>query len=81
MTDIVPPQQAAQARRFRALVSAYESNRDLVLMGAYRAGADALLDRGIALAPALSAFMSQEMAECVPLPAAAQQLAALIGHE
>jgi flagellum-specific ATP synthase len=81
MTDIVPSQQAMQARRFRALVSAYESNRDLVLMGAYRAGADPLLDRGIALAPALSAFMAQEMGECVPLPAAAAQLAALIGHE
>jgi flagellum-specific ATP synthase len=38
MTDIVAPEHAGLARGFRALCSAYESNRDLVLMGAYRAG-------------------------------------------
>ncbi|BBC72152.1 ATP synthase [Altererythrobacter sp. B11] len=81
MNDIVPPRQALLARRFRALISSYESNRDLVLMGAYRPGADAVLDRGIALAPQLSAFLSQEVGEHVSLDQALQQLDGLIGDD
>lgn len=81
MNDIVPPQQVQLARKFRALVSSYESNRDLVLMGAYRPGADAVLDRGIALAPQLSAFISQNVGEHVSLGQALEQLHGLIGDE
>jgi flagellum-specific ATP synthase len=79
MNDIVPGEHAVAARRFRALMSSYESNRDLVLMGAYRPGADPLLDRGIALQPQLVRFLSQELGEHVPLDLAADQLAELLG--
>jgi flagellum-specific ATP synthase len=79
MSDVATPEQSAVARRFRALVSGYESNRDLVLMGAYRAGADAIIDRGIALQPQISAFLSQACGEHVSLPAAMEQLGQLIG--
>jgi flagellum-specific ATP synthase len=79
MNDIVPPGHTMAARRFRALMSSYESNRDLVLMGAYRPGADPMLDRGIALQPQLVRFLSQELGEHVPLEVAAAQLAELIG--
>lgn len=81
MNDIVPAEQARAARRFRALVSAYESNRDLVLMGAYRPGADATLDQGIALQPQLAAFLSQDAGERVPLDLAGTQLAQLVSDE
>ena len=80
MNDIVPCEHALLARRFRALVSSYESNRDLVLMGAYRPGADPVLDRGIAMQPQLSSFMAQEVGELVPLDQASAELAQLIGH-
>ena len=78
MTDIVPPEHARAARRFRALTAAYEANRDLVLMGAYRAGADAELDRAIAMHPQLVAFLTQEAGEIVSLPAAQTALTALM---
>ena len=42
MNDIVSPDLQRLAREFRALSASYEANRDLVLMGAYRAGADML---------------------------------------
>lgn len=79
MSDVAPPEQLALARRFRALVSAYEANRDLVLMGAYRNGADPLVDRGIALQPQISAFLSQADGEHVSLSQSQDQLRGLIG--
>jgi flagellum-specific ATP synthase len=81
MSDVVPREHSAFARRFRALVSSYESNRDLVLMGAYRAGADPVIDRAIALQPQIARFLSQDPEEKVPLTLAGQQLAELIGHD
>src|SRR5690606_3657468 len=70
MIGIVPPRHAELARRVRALITAYESNRDLVLMGAYRPGADAMVDRAIAMHESLSQFLSQRTGERVPLEGA-----------
>ncbi|MFC4254888.1 FliI/YscN family ATPase [Altererythrobacter xixiisoli] len=81
MNDIVPRDQALCARQFRALLSSYESNRDLVLMGAYRPGVDHLLDRGINLHPQLVQFLTQEAGEFVSLEAARDMLGRLIGHD
>ena len=78
MADIVPAPHQDAARAFRALVAAYEENRDLVLMGAYRSGADPQLDRAIAMHPALSSFMNQPRGECVPLGDSVAQLSALM---
>lgn len=60
MDDLVPPGVAAAARRLRALVAARESGRDLVMMGAYRAGGDPLLDAALALSQPIDAFLTQE---------------------
>lgn len=81
MSDVVSPQQSALARRLRALVSAYESNSDLFLMGAYRAGADPLIDRGIALHPQIAEFLKQDTAERVGLDQAMTELHMLIGND
>jgi flagellum-specific ATP synthase len=81
MNDIVDPAHARLARRFRALVATYEANRDLVLMGAYRQGTDAQLDRAIAMHDRMTAFLAQAQAEIVPLSASIDQLGGLLGHE
>ncbi len=81
MNDIVSDEHQHRARHFRALVATYEANRDLVLMGAYRAGADLQLDRAIAMHEALSGFLAQDARVCVSMADSAAQLAALIGHE
>ena len=80
MDQIVSPEHAALAREFRGLVATYEANRDLVLMGAYRPGADPLLDRAIAMHGALSTFLAQRAHDVVPLSASTAELAGLLGH-
>jgi flagellum-specific ATP synthase len=78
MNDIVAPAHQVNARAFRALIANYEANRDLVLMGAYRAGADPQLDRAITMHGALTAFLSQPQREIVPLEASVAALAELL---
>lgn len=79
MNDIAPREQVAAARRLRALIAAHEDSRDLVLMGAYRAGADPLVDRAIALHPQISAFLSQPTDEQVSVSEARSALEGLLG--
>ena len=78
MNDIVPAGHQRLAREFRALSASYEANRDLVLMGAYRAGADPQLDRAIAMHERLGAFLGQSVGEVVGLEDSADQLATLL---
>jgi flagellum-specific ATP synthase len=79
MNDIVGPQHQQLAREFRALIASYEANRDLVLMGAYRAGADPQLDRAIVMHDLLTAFLCQAGGEIIDLDTSGAQLAALLG--
>lgn len=79
MNDITAPEHQRAARTFRALVASYEANRDLVLMGAYRSGADPQLDRAIAMHDALTGFISQPQREVVPMTASVAALTQLIG--
>jgi len=65
MPDIVDAQQLSAATRFRQLWSAYEQNRDLLLMGAYAAGNDALLDGAIAAHPHMLEYLSQPIEQSV----------------
>ena len=78
MDDVVSPAHARLAREFRSLTATYEANRDLVLMGAYRAGADPQLDRAIAMHGALSDFLRQEARSTVGLDASIAALTALL---
>jgi flagellum-specific ATP synthase len=79
MNDITAPDHQQAARTFRALVASYEANRDLVLMGAYRSGADPQLDRAITMHDALSGFISQPQRQIVPMAEASAALIQLIG--
>jgi type III secretion protein N (ATPase) len=69
------PHRAAAAR-VRRLLAAHERARDLILMGAYRAGADPEVDRAVAAMPAIEAFL-RDAAE--PPTAFEATLAALEG--
>ena len=59
MADIAPTEQMRAAARYRRLWSAFEENRDLILMGAYSAGGDPLIDEAIARRPDLLGFLKQ----------------------
>ena len=76
MSDIVGPDHAAAAAALRRLWSAFEENRDLILMGAYAAGNDPLIDEAILRRPELLAFLSQAPAERAEF---AESVADLIG--
>ena len=81
MNDIVPPAHVVAARKFRALNAVYEENRDLVLMGAYRPGQDATLDKAIAMHEPMSRFLGQELGEHVTLFEAVGQLQELMADD
>ena len=76
MTDIVAPEHAAAAAALRRLWSAFEENRDLILMGAYAPGNDPLIDEAIVRRPELLDFLTQAPAERA---AFAESVAGLVG--
>lgn len=59
MADTVDPEHRSAAMRFRQLWSAYEENRDLILMGAYAPGSDPLLDEAVARQSEMRGFVAQ----------------------
>ena len=74
MDGLVSCEHRDAARRFRSLVAAHAANRDLVLMGAYRQGADAELDLALAMKPHLDAFLRQSPGDLVGLDDSVAQL-------
>ena len=74
MADSVDADHAAAAARFRQLWSAYEENRDLMLMGAYVAGTDPVLDTAIARRADQLAFVTQPAGAQVDFQTARQSL-------
>lgn len=62
MTSLISPAQFEQTRRFKRLYSRYRRNRELITVGAYQAGTDAVLDEAIAAQPRFEAFLQQNMA-------------------
>jgi flagellum-specific ATP synthase len=79
MTDIVGPEHIKAARVLRRHLATYEENRDLVLMGAYRAGADPAIDRAIACHGAVMEYIRQDANQVVPLDAAVAELVSVFG--
>ena len=79
MTDIAAQPHLRAARTLRRHLATYEENRDLVLMGAYRAGADAAIDAAIAHHPAVLDYIRQESGEVVQLDTAVAELTGVFG--
>ncbi|MEM7689034.1 MAG: flagellum-specific ATP synthase FliI, partial [Pseudomonadota bacterium] len=77
MDDLVNAETLEAARRVRALISAREENRDLVLMGAYRAGSDLVLDAALEKSAVIDAFLQQRRGEGVSLPQSLGELTEL----
>ena len=80
MNDIASPEHQELAREFRALSASYEANRDLLLMGAYRAGTDPQLDRAIAMHESLTAFLCQPQHQSVRFADSLAALKTVLGH-
>lgn len=79
MHDIVPHRQLQQARQLKRLLSTYEQNRDLVAIGAYRAGSDPRIDAAIAAHAHVQEFLRQDLHQSVGFADSVAQLDQLIG--
>ena len=59
MSELVTPEHAELARTLRRILAAWRDGRDLVEVGAYRAGTNPDLDEAIARMPTLEIFLRQ----------------------
>ena len=81
MPGVLTEEQAASVREVKALAASYEDMRELVRIGAYRAGADAELDRAIAIHDELEDFLGQTLETRVSASDAFAQLAAMLDKD
>jgi type III secretion protein N (ATPase) len=63
MTSITHEKHLRAANRLRELLAAYEKNRDLILIGAYEAGSDAVVDEAMRRMDAIERFLKQGLHE------------------
>jgi len=63
MPAICSSQQIEKAGAIRMLLAAHARAEDLIRIGAYKPGTDALLDKAISSLPAINAFLQQKPAE------------------
>jgi len=59
MPKVTTPEHRAAAAQLREWLAHHEENRDLIQVGAYRAGADALLDVALRKVPRIEALLYQ----------------------
>ncbi len=78
MPKVTSDEHRDAARRVRELMAHYEENRDLVQVGAYRAGSDPLLDEALARMPQIEALLYQG-SETRPIAESIEMLQALAG--
>ena len=74
MDAVAETEHVEVARRLRGLIAAYESSRDLILLGAYKSGADAKVDEAVARQSEMDGFLRQGTREKSTLASALEQL-------
>ncbi|QBQ96363.1 flagellar protein export ATPase FliI [Paraburkholderia pallida] len=80
MTALIDDRHLNQTRALKQMLSRYQRNRDLINVGAYVSGRDAVLDRAIALYPRIEAFLQQGFRETANYEQSVEMLGALIGN-
>jgi len=68
MTLVASPTHLTAAQRLREMLARHNQVRDLLPLGAYVPGADALTDRAVQLYPEIEAFLCQGVKEAAALP-------------
>ena len=74
MADIVDEEHGDAAASLRRLWSVYEENRDLILMGAYKAGSDATIDEAILRHREILDFLKQKPKDRIDLAHSSAEL-------
>ena len=60
MSEIVDQKLVQAGMKFRQLVTTYNENKDLLMMGGYTQGQDLILDQAISLWPKITEFIKQQ---------------------
>jgi len=79
MDSVVGDDHRNAARKLRALVAHYESKRDLVMLGAYAKGTDALLDEALAKMARIEQLLAQSPNDRVALADTVALLRQVVG--
>lgn len=74
MSDLADDEHRENASLIRQAISAYDDHEDLISIGAYRHGANPLVDAAIAAKPVIDAFLKQAFSESQPSSTTNQQL-------
>lgn len=75
--EVTPLEHQKRVRLFKQMISAYQRNRDLINIGAYKAGSDPRIDTAMALWPRIEAFLRQDVHEPSDFAASRSSLNAL----
>ena len=78
MPQIVSEEYLEKVKRLKQVYSAYQQNRDLISVGAYRPGSDTMIDLAIEKLPQIKAFLNQGFSESCDLETSAAELEALL---
>jgi type III secretion protein N (ATPase) len=78
MTQVTDPEHQRAASRVRQVLAAYERNRDLIALGAYRPGSDLRTDEAIYKIEQIEAFLRQGPQEAAPFAETRQRLLSLV---
>jgi flagellar biosynthesis/type III secretory pathway ATPase len=74
------PGQKKAGQRLRQALSAYREAEDLIQLGAYVSGSNAVLDASVKLRPELIDFLRQEQGEVAPHPSTLARMEELAKH-
>ncbi|MBL7685215.1 MAG: flagellar protein export ATPase FliI [Deltaproteobacteria bacterium] len=77
MMNIVDPEHNEAAKKLREVVSSYEKERDLILIGAYEQGSDPKVDYAIEKIEEVNHFLKQSTQEKIEYQDAVEQLKAI----
>ncbi len=77
MPSISGPDHLLKAGQVRRLLASYKRSEDLLRIGAYQKGADALLDRAVEVLPEVERFLQQRTGEICPHADTLKRLLAL----
>lgn len=78
MNDIALPEHKAAASKFRAILSVYESNQDLISIGAYKKGSNRELDEAMKRIDSIYSFLQQGIDEKFTMDETIMQLIRLV---
>ncbi|CAD5358411.1 flagellum-specific ATP synthase [Enterobacter cancerogenus] len=80
MTELIDRPHYKKVQHFKQLLSAWQRNRDIISVGAYAPGSDALLDKAIAVYPKLEAYLQQAIHENSSYEASCEQLTSIFSN-